>query len=93
MHDILDVIKNIESIYESNSSLAALKDFERVLAETNMYVYENWEEGEIVWCCWGSEEGTHEEYVENDDWITSRGRLIRGWRFDLRDRIAENSWV
>ena len=49
MHDILDVIKNIESIYESNSSLAALKDFERVLAETNMYVYENWEEGEIAY--------------------------------------------
>ena len=49
MHDILDVIKNIESIYESNSSLAALKDFESVLAETNMYVYENWEEGEIAY--------------------------------------------
>ena len=49
MHDILDVIKNIESIYESNSSLAALKDFERVLAETNMYVYDNWEEGEIAY--------------------------------------------
>jgi len=49
MHDILDVIKNIESIYESNSSLAALKDFERVLAETNMYVYENWEQGEIAY--------------------------------------------
>jgi hypothetical protein len=49
MHDILDVIKNIESIYESNSSLAALKDFERVLAETNMYVYDNWEQGEIAY--------------------------------------------
>jgi hypothetical protein len=49
MHDILDIIKNIESIYESNSSLAALKDFERVLAETNMYVYDNWEEGEIAY--------------------------------------------
>ena len=49
MHDIKDVIKNIESIYESNSNLAALKDFERVLDEVNMYVYENWIDGEIAY--------------------------------------------
>ena len=49
MHDIKDIIKNIESIYESNSSLAALKDFERVLDEVNMYVYENWVDGEIAY--------------------------------------------
>ena len=49
MHDIKDVIKNIESIYESNSNLAALKDFERVLDEVNMYVYENWVEGEVAY--------------------------------------------
>lgn len=49
MHDIKDVIKNIESIYESNSNLAALKDFERVLDEVNMYVYENWVDGEIAY--------------------------------------------
>jgi hypothetical protein len=49
MHDIKDIIKNIESIYESNSNLAALKDFERVLDEVNMYVYENWVDGEIAY--------------------------------------------
>lgn len=49
MHDIKDIIKNIESIYESNSNLAALKDFERVLDEVNMYVYENWQDGEIAY--------------------------------------------
>jgi hypothetical protein len=49
MHDIKDIIKNIESIYESNSNLAALKDFERVLDEVNMYVYENWANGEIAY--------------------------------------------
>ena len=48
-HDILDVIKNIQELYENNSSLAVLKDFERVLEETDMYVYENWEDGELAY--------------------------------------------
>ena len=38
MYDILDVIKNIDDIYENNTSLAILKDFERVLDEMDMYV-------------------------------------------------------
>jgi hypothetical protein len=46
MHDILDVIRNIQDLYENNSSLAVLKDFERVLDEMDMYAYENWENGE-----------------------------------------------
>jgi hypothetical protein len=49
MHDILDVIKNIQSLYENNSSLAVLKDFERVLDELDLYVYENWIDGEIAY--------------------------------------------
>jgi hypothetical protein len=49
MHDILDVIRNIQELYENNSSLAVLKDFERVLEETDMYVYENWENGELAY--------------------------------------------
>ena len=49
MHDILDVIKNIQTIYESNSTLAILKDFERVLDESNLYVYENWLDGEVAY--------------------------------------------
>ena len=49
MYDILDVIKNIETLYENNSSLAILKDFERVLDEMDMYVYDNWEDGELAY--------------------------------------------
>jgi hypothetical protein len=48
MRDILDVIKNVESIYSTNNSLSVLKDFERVLDEMNMYVYENWLDGELA---------------------------------------------
>ena len=49
MHDILDVIKNIQDLYENNTTLAVLKDFERVLDEMDMYVYENWEDGELAY--------------------------------------------
>jgi hypothetical protein len=48
-HDIIDVIKNIQDLYENNSSLAVLKDFERVLDEMDVYVYENWESGELAY--------------------------------------------
>ena len=48
MLDILEVIKNTESIYTTNSSLSTLKDFERVLSEMDMYVYDNWKDGELV---------------------------------------------
>ena len=48
MRDILDVIKNVESIYSANSSLSTLKDFERVLDEMDMYVYKNWLDGELA---------------------------------------------
>ena len=42
------VIKNIESIYESNSAFNVLKDLERVLDELDIYVYKNWEDGELA---------------------------------------------
>lgn len=48
MADILDIIKNVSTIYESNSSLAILKDFERVFDELDLYVFENWKDGELV---------------------------------------------
>lgn len=48
MPDILEIIKNIETIYSTNSTLSALKDFERVLDEMNMYVYKNWQDGELA---------------------------------------------
>ena len=48
MHDVLDIIKNVESIYDSNTSFNVLKDFERVLDELDIYVYKNWKDGEIA---------------------------------------------
>ena len=48
MHDVLDIIKNVESIYDSNTSFNVLKDFERVLDEMDIYVYKNWKDGEIA---------------------------------------------
>ena len=48
MHDIYDVIKNVSGIYDSNTSFEVLKDFERVLDELDIYVYENWQEGELL---------------------------------------------
>lgn len=48
MFDEKEVIKNISTIYDSNTSLRVLKDFERVLDELNLYVYKNWEDGELV---------------------------------------------
>ena len=41
MQDVLDIIKNIESIYDSNTSFQVLKDFERVIDELDIYVYKN----------------------------------------------------
>lgn len=49
MQDILNVIKNIQSLYENNTSLAVLKDFERVIDEMDVYVYKNWEDGELAY--------------------------------------------
>jgi hypothetical protein len=49
MHDILDVIENIQDLYENNSNLAVLKDFERVLDEMDIYAYDNWEDGELAY--------------------------------------------
>lgn len=46
--DSIDVIKNIESMYESNTAFNVLKDFERVLDELDLYVYKNWEDGELA---------------------------------------------
>jgi len=48
MTDIKDIIANIQQIYGSNNSLNILKDFERVLDELDVYVYDNWIDGEIV---------------------------------------------
>lgn len=47
-HDMLDVIKNLQTISENNSAFSVLKDFERVLDELDIYVFKNWLEGELV---------------------------------------------
>jgi len=48
MADIKDVINNIEQIYHSNNSLNLLKDFERVIDELDLYVYDHWIDGELA---------------------------------------------
>ena len=48
MKDIADVVKNIAEIYDSDVAFTVLKDFERVLDDLDVYVYDNWEDGEIV---------------------------------------------
>lgn len=48
MHDIIDVIKNLQTLSENNSAFRVLKDFERVLDELDIYVFKHWEDGEII---------------------------------------------
>jgi hypothetical protein len=48
MADIKDIIDNIEQIYGSNNALNILKDFERVIDELDIYVYDNWIDGELT---------------------------------------------
>lgn len=48
MHDIVDVIKNVQTLSENNDAFKVLKDFERVLDELDIYVFKNWEEGELL---------------------------------------------
>jgi len=48
MYDIVKIIENVKTIYESNNHIRVLKDFERVLDELDLYVFENWAEGELV---------------------------------------------
>lgn len=46
--DELDVIRNIENMYESNTAFNVLKDFERIIDELDLYVYKNWQDGELA---------------------------------------------
>jgi len=43
-----DIIDNTKELYMSDSSLATLLDFERVLDELDLYVFDNWQQGELV---------------------------------------------
>ena len=48
MHDVLDIIRNVQSLYAVGPTLTILKDFERVLDELDVSVFANWEEGELL---------------------------------------------
>lgn len=48
MAKVLDVIKNINTLYSSSNGLSVLQDFERVFDTLNLYTYENWIDGELV---------------------------------------------
>jgi hypothetical protein len=48
MQDVYDLIKNVERVYHSNTDFQVLKDFERVLDEIDLYVFKNWEDGELA---------------------------------------------
>jgi hypothetical protein len=47
MHDITDLIKNLQTLTVDDSAFKILKDFERVLDELDIYVFDNWVDGEI----------------------------------------------
>ena len=48
MHDVLDIIRNVQGLYSVGPTLSILKDFERVLDELDIYVFENWQDGELL---------------------------------------------
>ena len=48
MHDIVDIIKNIETLTTNDDAFKILKDFERVIDDLDLYVYKNWEDGELI---------------------------------------------
>lgn len=48
MNDITDIIKNLQTLTVDDSAFKILKDFERVLDELDVYVYKNWEDGELL---------------------------------------------
>lgn len=48
MHDIVDVIKNLQTLSENTTAFKVLKDFERVIDELDVYVFENWQDGELI---------------------------------------------
>lgn len=45
---IKDIINNIKTVSMSDSALETLMDFERVLDELDLYVFQNWKSGELV---------------------------------------------
>lgn len=48
MHDVSHILQTVERVYNSNTNFQILKDFERVFDELDLYVYSNWEDGELA---------------------------------------------
>lgn len=48
MATLKDVLENTKNIYMTDSALDSLMDFERVIDELDVYVFENWKKGELV---------------------------------------------
>lgn len=48
MRDVSNIIQSVDRIYNSNTNFQILKDFERVLDELDIYVFDNWIEGELA---------------------------------------------
>jgi hypothetical protein len=46
--DYVSIIDTVKGIYTSDGSMNVLLDFERVLDESDLYAYRNWELGELV---------------------------------------------
>jgi len=43
-----DIIQNTKSIYMTDSAMSSLLDFERVIDELDVYVFDNWKKGELA---------------------------------------------
>lgn len=46
--DYVSIVSTVKGIFTSDGSISLLLDFERVLDETNLYAFRNWELGELV---------------------------------------------
>jgi len=46
--NIKDIIENTKDIYMTDSAVASLMDFERVIDELDVYAFAHWKQGELV---------------------------------------------
>lgn len=46
--DFPNIVSNIKGLMSSDGTMSVLLDFERVLDETDLYAFQNWELGELV---------------------------------------------
>lgn len=46
--ELVNIIQNSKDLYMSDSAVNTLMDFERVLDELDLYVFQNWKKGELV---------------------------------------------